>query len=53
MPGLGWLLKRDLYKQELEPNWPTPEKVRILYSRLAVFMWLLCASVTLFEINAD
>lgn len=26
MPGLGWLLKRDLYKQELEPNWPTPEK---------------------------
>ena len=27
MPGLGWMLKRSLYKQELEPNWPTPEKV--------------------------
>ncbi|XP_038056368.1 protein O-linked-mannose beta-1,2-N-acetylglucosaminyltransferase 1-like [Patiria miniata] len=27
MPGLGWLLKRSLYKEELEPNWPTPEKV--------------------------
>ncbi|GFO13328.1 protein o-linked-mannose beta-1,2-n-acetylglucosaminyltransferase 1 [Plakobranchus ocellatus] len=26
MPGLGWLLKRSLYKSELEPNWPTPEK---------------------------
>ena len=28
MPGLGWLLKRSLYKTELEPNWPTPEKVK-------------------------
>lgn len=27
MPGLGWLLKRSLYKLELEPNWPSPEKV--------------------------
>ena len=27
MPGLGWVLKRSLYKQELESNWPTPEKV--------------------------
>ena len=26
MPGLGWLLKRKLYKDELEPQWPTPEK---------------------------
>ena len=26
MPGLGWVLKRSLYKDELEPNWPTPEK---------------------------
>ncbi|XP_012936070.1 protein O-linked-mannose beta-1,2-N-acetylglucosaminyltransferase 1 [Aplysia californica] len=26
MPGLGWLLKRSLYKEELEPMWPTPEK---------------------------
>lgn len=27
MPGLGWLLKRKMYKEELEPQWPTPEKV--------------------------
>ncbi|XP_074640445.1 protein O-linked-mannose beta-1,2-N-acetylglucosaminyltransferase 1-like [Tubulanus polymorphus] len=27
MPGLGWLLKRSVYKDELEPNWPTPEKL--------------------------
>ncbi|ELU12459.1 hypothetical protein CAPTEDRAFT_154180 [Capitella teleta] len=26
MPGLGWILKRSLYKEELEANWPTPEK---------------------------
>lgn len=26
MPGLGWMLKRALYKQELEPNWPSPER---------------------------
>ncbi|XP_046355401.1 protein O-linked-mannose beta-1,2-N-acetylglucosaminyltransferase 1-like [Haliotis rufescens] len=26
MPGLGWLLKKKLYKEELEPQWPTPEK---------------------------
>ncbi|XP_063078358.1 protein O-linked-mannose beta-1,2-N-acetylglucosaminyltransferase 1-like [Engraulis encrasicolus] len=25
MPGLGWVLKRSLYKDELEPKWPTPE----------------------------
>eukprot|EP00112_Aurelia_sp_Birch-Aquarium-sp1_P025458 Seg846.7 transcript_id=Seg846.7/GoldUCD/mRNA.D3Y31 product="Protein O-linked-mannose beta-1 2-N-acetylglucosaminyltransferase 1" protein_id=Seg846.7/GoldUCD/D3Y31 len=24
MPGLGWLLKRNLYKDELEPKWPGP-----------------------------
>lgn len=29
MPGLGWILKRSLYKEELEPRWPTPEKVSI------------------------
>lgn len=28
MPGLGWVLKKSLYKDELEPKWPTPEKVR-------------------------
>ncbi|XP_070563050.1 protein O-linked-mannose beta-1,2-N-acetylglucosaminyltransferase 1-like [Ptychodera flava] len=27
MPGLGWLLKRKLYKEELEQKWPTPEKL--------------------------
>lgn len=27
MPGLGWVLKRSLYKDELEPRWPTPEKL--------------------------
>lgn len=27
MPGLGWVLKRSLYKEELEPRWPTPEKM--------------------------
>lgn len=26
MPGLGWVLKRSLFKNELEPNWPTPEQ---------------------------
>lgn len=25
MPGLGWLLKRRLYKEELEPKWPGPD----------------------------
>jgi beta-1,2-N-acetylglucosaminyltransferase len=29
MPGLGWLLKRSLYKDELESKWPTPDKVSI------------------------
>lgn len=28
MPGLGWVLKKSLYKDELEPKWPTPEKVQ-------------------------
>ncbi|XP_014288825.1 protein O-linked-mannose beta-1,2-N-acetylglucosaminyltransferase 1 [Halyomorpha halys] len=27
MPGLGWVLSRKLYKNELEPKWPTPEKM--------------------------
>uniref|UniRef100_W5KVE4 Protein O-linked-mannose beta-1,2-N-acetylglucosaminyltransferase n=1 Tax=Astyanax mexicanus TaxID=7994 RepID=W5KVE4_ASTMX len=30
MPGLGWVLKKSIYKDELEPKWPTPEKVRKL-----------------------
>ncbi|XP_014243633.1 protein O-linked-mannose beta-1,2-N-acetylglucosaminyltransferase 1-like isoform X2 [Cimex lectularius] len=27
MPGLGWILSRVLYKNELESKWPTPEKM--------------------------
>ncbi|XP_065175092.1 protein O-linked-mannose beta-1,2-N-acetylglucosaminyltransferase 1-like [Sycon ciliatum] len=27
MPGLGWLLKRSLFKNELEPAWPSPDKL--------------------------
>ncbi|XP_010225969.1 PREDICTED: protein O-linked-mannose beta-1,2-N-acetylglucosaminyltransferase 1 [Tinamus guttatus] len=27
MPGLGWVLRKNLYKEELEPKWPTPEKL--------------------------
>lgn len=26
MPGLGWLLKRDLFERELEPRWPSAEQ---------------------------
>lgn len=28
MPGLGWMLKRSLFEEELEPNWPSVDKVR-------------------------
>lgn len=31
MPGLGWVLKKSLYKDELEPKWPTPEKVQDVF----------------------
>lgn len=27
MPGLGWMLSRKLYKDELEPQWPSPDKL--------------------------
>jgi beta-1,2-N-acetylglucosaminyltransferase len=27
MPGLGWLLSRKLFKEELEPQWPAPDKL--------------------------
>ena len=27
MPGLGWLLKRKMFKGELEPIWPSPDKL--------------------------
>ena len=26
-PGLGWLLSRKLFEEELKPNWPGPEKL--------------------------
>lgn len=26
MPGLGWMLSRKLYKQELEQNWPSADR---------------------------
>ena len=26
-PGLGWLLSKKLFKEELEPNWPGPDKM--------------------------
>lgn len=29
MPGLGWMLKRKLFKEELEPIWPTHDKVKL------------------------
>lgn len=31
MPGLGWMLKRSLYKDQLESEWPTVEKVMFIY----------------------
>lgn len=39
MPGLGWILKKSLYKNELEPNWPTPEKV--LYTKKTFWYFYL------------
>lgn len=39
MPGLGWLLKRSLYKLELEPNWPSPEKVSQMTLKVLYNLW--------------
>lgn len=33
MPGLGWMLKKTLYKEELEAQWPSPEKVTVFTRR--------------------
>lgn len=41
MPGLGWVLKKSLYKDELEPKWPTPEKVLAYVCVRAVFLKLI------------
>jgi hypothetical protein len=27
MPGLGWMLTKKLFKEELEMSWPTQDKV--------------------------
>lgn len=40
MPGLGWVLKKTLYKDELEPKWPTPEKVPVWF--ICVYCCCLC-----------
>lgn len=32
MPGLGLMLKRSLYKDQLESEWPTVEKVVYIYN---------------------
>jgi len=29
MPGLGWLLKRSIFEEELKPRWPAPEQVSL------------------------
>lgn len=39
MPGLGWVLKKSLYKDELEPKWPTPEKVQDLRTLTCFFLY--------------
>lgn len=41
MPGLGWLLSRILYKNELEAKWPTPEKVSKIFLRLPLYFFLV------------
>ena len=30
MPGLGWMLRRSLFEDELKPHWPGPDKVKYL-----------------------
>lgn len=27
MPGLGWMMKKSLFVEELEPQWPSPDKL--------------------------
>lgn len=41
MPGLGWVLKKSLYKDELEPKWPTPEKVQDFWTLSGAFAYFL------------
>ena len=43
MPGLGWVLKKSLYKEELEPNWPTPEKVCLSFTDRERLLLVLAA----------
>lgn len=42
MPGLGWLLKKSLYKDELEPKWPTPEKVPVGPAGFYICIYIWC-----------
>ncbi len=60
MPGLGWVLKKSLYKDELEPKWPTPEKVQhlsFLYLKnLNQCFWIFfytCYKSCIFYVPAD
>lgn len=53
MPGLGWLLKKSLYKDELEPKWPTPEKVGLLQILQTVFYIFLDIWCVRESIQAD
>lgn len=52
MPGLGWMLKRSLYKDQLESEWPTVEKVSILiiiqYINLKQFYLKFCYFLCIF-----
>lgn len=48
MPGLGWVLKKSLYKDELEPKWPTPEKVlEVVFSFVVIFCHQLILPVAI------
>lgn len=43
------MLKRTLFKEELEPNWPSPDKVGTVHreavnTTVEVFQWLTCAA---------
>ena len=49
MPGLGWMLKRSLYTQELESRWPTPDKVRKLMVSYGVLMRIAAHNSSLLD----
>jgi len=47
MPGLGWMLKRSLYKQELEPHWPD-----IYLVKTPAELWSLIPTVIIVNVLA-